>query len=62
MSLRGSEPSKVSGSLALALLLLLSWRLSSSVIKLMASARFGASSLSEGISLGQLGSRSSIIP
>ena len=61
MSLQGPEPSKVSGSLALALPFLLLWRLSSSVIKLMAFARFGVSSLSEGISLGWLGSRSSVI-
>ena len=61
MSLQGSEPSKVSGSLALALPFLLSWHLSSSVIKLIASARFGVSSLSKGILLGQLGSRSLVI-
>ena len=62
MSLQGSELSKVSSSFALALLLLLSQHLNSSVIKLMASAKFGASSLlSKGISLGQFGSMSSEI-
>ena len=54
MSLRGLALSKVSGSLAFALLFLLSWCLSSLVIKSMASAKFGASSLSKSISLGWL--------
>ena len=57
----GVGTSKVSGSLAFALPFLLSWHLSSLVIKLMASARFRPSLLSKGISLGWLSSRSSII-
>ena len=61
MSLWGLEPSKVSSSLAFALPFLLSQRLSSSVIKLMASAKFGASSLSKDISPGWFGSMSSRI-
>ena len=59
--LMGVRTLKGISSLAFALLFLLSLHLSSSVINLMASTKFGVSSLSKGISPRQFGSMSSRI-